>query len=390
MAMAMVLTACGGGGDTGPQWAQDAKDSQIHGGLSLAAGTFYSPCVPLLAGAAAQSVVNINVIEKTQGSYYLTVKDEYYDDLACSASKKLLTVTKPKARMAYVQLGKEAITGLTYQEVEVISNGGAVSFVAEDNAPVTVTAVTATTARITFTTSGLNFTVGSTEAQGGSYHDIYAFDQRSMYLGDPDTRDSATAPPSELKIKLPYRPYRFLGLTPGTYAQECTSIDLPEPNLTVHTYGVIEKFVVDSLSDDYRPHVSLQRDYFTDLACTDRLVTVVSTPIYLETVGNGVDANANGVTFMQVVQLVQAGTFTATIDPAVGNAGRVTVANGTVTFVNDNVAFSLPTLTDSVVYDVVYFEGDSASIYIGDQDTINSDVSPFPTQLLLDSPYTKE
>ena len=273
LAAALTLTACGGG-DTGPQWAQDLKDTIVYGELQLPVGTFYSPCTRF-SGERPQSFIVVNIIEKRGRAYYLTTKEEWYDDLGCSDSKKLYTLTNPDARLTYIGTGEDTTAGLTYQRARSVSAGGDVQIKLENGAPVTFTPLTdPTKVRIKFT-SGAFFEYDQTVVfpPGATGTAIFAQDERSLYLGDPASSQEQVGDdsfPTKLKTDFPYRPYRFISITPGTYANgtattdgstpDCDAITLPDADGVGKTYGYIVKVVAAPIDQDYRPEISLEYD----------------------------------------------------------------------------------------------------------------------------------
>jgi len=392
LAAALTLTACGGG-DTGPQWVQDLKDTIVYGELQLPVGSVYSPC-SRFSGERPQSFVIINVIEKRSGSYYLTTKEEWYDDLGCSDSKKLYTLTYPEARLTYIGTGEDTTAGLTYQRVRSVSAGGNLQIEVEEDAPVTFTPITGNPSqvRIKFT-SGAFFEYDQTIVfpAGAVGTATFAQDERSLYLGDPASAQEQVGDdsfPTKLKTDLPFRPYRFFSITPGAYANgtattdgstpDCDAITVPATP-TAKTYGYIVKVVAEPIDQDYRPQISIEAEYYEDLNCNDRLVTIKTPPILLETVGNGIDP-ITGLTYRQVLQQQQAGEITATPTDS-----RVTVVGNVVTIVDGGATFQVGTTEASTSFDSMYFS--EQTLYEGDKDSIDSAVSPFPTALLLEYPY---
>ncbi len=390
LAAALTLTACGGG-DTGPQWAQDLK-------LRLPAGTVYSPCSALTI-SRPQSQVTITVIERVGGAYYVTTKEEVYDDLGCSDDRKLFTLTYPKARLTYLGTGEDATANLTYQRVRSASEGGNVQIDIVEDAPVTFTPIANDpTKQLVKFTSGLFLEYEQTVVfpAGATGTDIFAQDERSLYRGDQSSDREQVGDdsfPTRLNTNVPFRPYRFISITPGTYANGTATTPAVDPEVNVpdcdkitevgpggaRDYGYIKKVVVEPIDQDYRPQISIEAEYFADLNCNDRLVTIKTPPILLETVGNGIDPTL-GVTYRQVLLQQQAGAFTATAADS-----RVTVVGNVVTFVDGGATFQIGAAEASTSYDSMYFS--DQAIYEGDAESINSAVSPFPTALLLEYPY---
>lgn len=392
LAAALTLTACGGG-DTGPQWVQDLKDTIVYGELQLPVGSVYSPCSALTI-SRPQSQVTINVIEKIDGAYYLTTKEEVYDDRGCSDDKKLFTLTYPKARLTYLGTGEDTTASLTYQRVRSASAGGNLQIDIVEDAPVTFTPITGNTTqvRVSFTSGAfLEYDQTTVFPAGATGTDIFGRDERSLYRGNQASAQEQVGDdsfPTKLDTNVPYRPYRFFSITPGTYANgtattdgstpDCDAITLPATP-TAKTYGYIVKVVAEPIDQDYRPQISLEAEYYADLNCNDRLVTIKTPPILLDTVGNGIDP-ITGLTYRQVLQLQQAGEITATPTDS-----RVTVVGNVVTIVDGGATFQVGTTEASTSFDSMYFS--EQTLYEGDKDSIDSAVSPFPTALLLEYPY---
>lgn len=397
VAATVTLTACGGG-DTGPQWAQDLKETLTPDDLQLPVGTYHSPCSRFTSGQT-QSFIEINVIEKRGGAYHLTTTEEWYDDLGCSDTKKLFTLTYPKAQMTYVGTGEDSTASLTYKRVLLISEGGEMVITPVDGDAVTITPTpgSATQKRISFTNSeSLAFDQLFVFPAGATNTDIFGRDQGSLYRGDPtsalvEVGDSSFQ--TKLGTNLPFRPYRFISITPGTYAdgKATTPPSDPEedyvPDCYTRTetgpdgdrdYGFITKVVVEPIGQDYRPQISLELEYFSDVDCTNRLVTIKLPPTRLETVGNGIDPTL-GVAYRQVLQLQQAGTITAT-----PTDDRVTVAGDVVRFVDDNVTIQIGAVPAETRLESMYF--DDLTLYIGDQRSIDP-ATGFPTALGTEFPF---
>jgi hypothetical protein len=391
LAAALTLTACGGG-DTGPQWVQDLKDTIVYGELQLPVGTVYSPCSALTI-SRPQSQVIVTAIEKTNGAYYITTKEEVYDDLGCSDDKKLFTLTYPRARLTYVGDGEDSTASLAYQRVRSVSEGGNLQIDIVEDAPVTFTPISSNQVRVKFTSGAfLEYDQTTVFPAGATGTDIFGQDERSLYRGDQASAVEQVGDdsfPSKLNTNVPFRPYRFFSITPGTYANgtattngstpDCDAITLPGTG-GGKTYGYIVKVVAAPIDQDYRPEISLEFDYFADLNCNDRLVTVKSPPILLETVGNGIDPTI-GVTYRKVLQLQQAGAFTAT---ATSGDARVTVTPDLVTFVNDGVTIPIGASEASTSAESLYFN--DASLYQGDTESIDP-ATGFPSALLLEFPF---
>lgn len=394
LAAALTLTACGGG-DTGPQWVQDLKSTIVYGEFQLPTGTLYSPCSAVTISRPL-SFVTLNVIEKVGDAYYLTVKKEFYGDPGCSDGQKLYTLTYPKSSLTSFGVGKATVSGLVYERFSSVSEGGTAQIEVVEGAPVTITPVPNDPTRVTIDiTEGdvLNFQEVVGVPPGTTGAELFGKDDRSLYeesYEGPLEQVEGLLFPTQLKTDYPFRPYRFFSITPGTYANgtattdgstpDCDAITLRSTDGGGKTYGYIVKVVAAPIDQDYRPEISLEFDYFSDLNCNNRLVTIKSPPVLLETVGNGVDPTI-GVTYRQVLQLQQAGAFTATSTP--GDA-RVTVTSSLVTFVNDGVTIPIGTAEASTSLDSMYFNNDA--LYQGDTGSIDPATS-FPTDLLLEYPY---
>jgi len=392
LAAALTLTACGGG-DTGPQWVQDLKSTIVYGELQLPEGAVYSPCSAVTINRPL-SFVTINVVEKVDGAYRLTVKKEFYGDPGCSDEQKLFTLTYPKSTLTSFGLGEDATSGLRYERFRSVSEGGNVQIESVEGAPVTFTPVLNNPSKVRIDiTEGdiLNYEEVVVIPAGTTGAELFGRDERSLYeesyAGALENVDGLLFP-TQLKTDYPFRPYRFFNITPGTYANgtattdgstpDCDAITLPATP-TAKTYGYIVKVVAEPIDQDYRPQISIEADYYADLNCNDRLVTIKTPPILLETVGNGIDP-ITGLTYRQVLQLQQAGEITATPTDS-----RVTVVGNVVTIVDGGATFQVGSTEASTSFDSMYFS--EQTLYEGDKDSIDSAVSPFPTALLLEYPY---
>lgn len=388
LAAALTLTACGGGGDTGPQWVQNLKESIVYGQLQLPVGTFYGSCDPIFPSNVPQARMFVKVIEKSGGAYYLTNKVEYYDDLSCSQGTLAVTSTSPKARLTYVDSGDDAVSGLPYQKYLTVYQGGPVDFMVADGSDATVeddTSEGVPAKKITFSNGFEVFDTKISFAVNETIKEIVGNNDLSLFFGKAGTSTpTSDGYPTELDTVTQNRPYRLFSITPGTYASACFEYT---DELTASTFSAIQKIIAAPLDGDYRPELTVVLDFFQDGECNDRLVTFTFPSSRVETLGNGIDATTTPLTYQQVAQLQSAGTAVPTIDPAPGNAGRVTV-NGNLVSISDGRSIPLLSLDESVSYDSFFFSINT--LYQGDRASINSAVSPFPTRLLVEEPFFRQ
>lgn len=393
LAAALTLTACGGG-DTGPQWAQDLKDTIVYGQLQLPVGTFYGSCDPFFPGLADQATVQVKVIERINGAYYSTSKVEYYNDVACSQGTLAVTSVAPRAKLIYVGSAEDAVSSLKYQQFRAQSEGGPVQYDIVPDSGVTVRdgSINGQFRKIISfpiregSTSPFEFLDPKpTFAVDESVKDIVGNDDLNLLFGKADT-STATSDgfPTELDTFTQNRPYRLFSIAAGTYASECF---LYEDELTNSTFYAIQKIIAAPLEDDYRPELTVALDFFEDAACTDRLVTITYPSFRVETFGNGIDDVSTpplALLYQQVGLLQSAGTAVATVDPDPANADRVTVS-GNLVSVTGNRSIPLSSFEEEVTYDSFFFSINA--LYQGNPGSINNSVSPFPTRLRVDEPF---
>lgn len=390
LAAALTLTACGGG-ETGPQWAQDLKDTIVYGELQLPVGTFYGACDPYFPGIADQAAVQVKVIERINGIYYSTSKTEYYNDPACSAGTLAVTSIAPRAKLTYAGSGQDANSSLPYQRFSATSEGGAVQYNIVPDSGVTTRddsingifgKVISFPIKEGYTKPFEIVDTKTTFARQESVKDIVGNNDLSFFFGTAGTSTpTSDGYPTELDTVTPNRPYRLFSITAGTYVSECFEYT---EELTSSTFHVKQKTIASPLDGDYRPELAVALDYFQDTECTDRLLTVTFPSSRVETLGNGIDATTIPLTYQQVAILQSAGTSVPTVDTAPGNAGRVTV-NGNLVSINDGRSIPLISTGESVSYDSFFFS--ISTLYQGNPTSINSAVSPFPTRLLVDEPF---
>lgn len=392
LAAALTLTACGGG-DTGPLWAQDLKDTIVYGELQLPVGTFYGSCDLYFPGLADQAVMQVKVIERINGVYYSTSKVEYYNDVACSQGTLAVTSIAPRAKLIYVGSAEDAVSSLTYQQFRARSEGGPVQYNIAPDSGVTVRdgSINGQFGKIiSFPGRTVPFEVidpKPTFAVNESVKDIVGNDDLNLLFGKAGT-STATSDgfPTELDTFTQNRPYRLFSIAAGTYGSACF---LYEDELTNSTFYAIQKIIAAPIEDDYRPELTVALDFFEDAECTDRLVTITYPSFRVETFGNGIDDVSTpplALLYQQVGLLQSAGTAVATVDPDPANAGRVTVSEiENLVRVTGNRSIPLSSFEEGVTYDSFFFSINA--LYQGNQGSINASVSPFPTRLLVDEPF---
>lgn len=131
VAATVTMTACGGGGDTGPQWAQDLK-AEV-GRKSFAPGTYLSTCVviPFVAGSNAlqeSDLVTYEFVETTEGAN-LYVTHTLYSTLDCAdtGTSKQAEIRFPVSSI--LKAGPTKVTGVELADDQVTT------VIGEENMP---------------------------------------------------------------------------------------------------------------------------------------------------------------------------------------------------------------------------------------------------------------
>jgi hypothetical protein len=93
VATAAVLSACGGGGDAGPQWAQDTKATLSATGVK----SYTTPCFEQPSSTGGYSEASVLVTFKTANGNYEQVQPTVYKGLGCTAANIAVVRKYPAA-----------------------------------------------------------------------------------------------------------------------------------------------------------------------------------------------------------------------------------------------------------------------------------------------------
>lgn len=129
-AATLTLTACGGGGETGPEWAQDLKAEIVPRDFSP--GTYLSTClvIPFVAGSEAlqeSDQVTYDFVE-TQDGTKLYVTHTLYSTLDCvdTGTSKQAEIRFPVSTI--IKAGPTRVTGVELDDNDV-------TVIGEENMP---------------------------------------------------------------------------------------------------------------------------------------------------------------------------------------------------------------------------------------------------------------
>ncbi len=395
MAAAMALTACGGGGQTGPVWAQNLKETITSGDLSqLPAGEFYGPCTALTAGGT-QSFVNVRKITRRNGAVTLQSREDFYGNQSCSDDSYLGSVTQPVRELFAKGTGTDPGTGQAFTKVTAQTKGGALTFTVEPEVPLIVTPNGAST-KLVFSVNGspLIERAYPTSVAPGSDAELLAFSNGALYLGDESTRSDTKTYATALDTTVQYKPFKQFDVAPGTYAQQCQITKL---STTATDYGLVVSNVYSSRRVDAHQSAQSTYTYYSDTECQTGLLFSVAFPAsQIDTLGNvAVDVAGDPTSpyFLNArkISLTYAqGKPVVTLDPAAKAANLVSLQSDPdgqiVTLIQDGrTQIQLKEQEASTVFDLAYANG--SSFFMGDDESIDKAVSPYPTQLLINVPF---
>jgi len=125
VATAAVLSACGGGGETGPQWAQDTK-SALGKPTPYNIKTYASSCEPLDIDHTFAFVL---VTYQTSEGDFEQVQNNYYDGLECVDTKVAMVVKLPTSKVTANGTFIDPDLGLTTTRQTKTTAGGEVILV---------------------------------------------------------------------------------------------------------------------------------------------------------------------------------------------------------------------------------------------------------------------
>lgn len=125
VATAAVLSACGGGGETGPQWAQDTK-SALAKPTPYNIKSYASACEPLDIDHSFSFVL---VTYQTSEGDFEQVQNNYYDGLVCGDANVAMVVKLPTSKVTANGTFVDPDLGLTTTRQTKITAGGEVIIV---------------------------------------------------------------------------------------------------------------------------------------------------------------------------------------------------------------------------------------------------------------------
>lgn len=125
VATAAVLSACGGGGETGPQWAQDTK-SALAKPTPYNIKSYATACEALDADHSYAAVL---VTYQTSEGDFEQVHNNYYDGLECGAANVAMVVKLPASKVTANGTFIDPDLGLTTTRQTKVTAGGEVIIV---------------------------------------------------------------------------------------------------------------------------------------------------------------------------------------------------------------------------------------------------------------------
>jgi hypothetical protein len=180
---AAALTACGGGGDKGPAWAQETKANlaKVHPYVK-APPAFLEECIGV--GTNLSYRRSIEVLSDDGSTIVLRPTIRYYKDEECADKARAFTIYLQKDTMTVDGTIVEAISGETARKVTHNFPTGEVIITADLDG-VTVGPTPGDEANsITVSISGGQTLELERIQTGESYHDIFLIKDGFLYFGD--------------------------------------------------------------------------------------------------------------------------------------------------------------------------------------------------------------
>ncbi len=124
VATAAVLSACGGGGETGPQWAQEVNDALT--GKPYNIKSYATACEAL---DADHSYATVLVTYQSSEGDFEQVHNNYYDGLECGDANVAMVVKLPTSKVTANGTFIDPVLGLTATRQTKVTAGGEVVIV---------------------------------------------------------------------------------------------------------------------------------------------------------------------------------------------------------------------------------------------------------------------
>jgi hypothetical protein len=209
VAALMALTACGGGGESGPTWAQGTKQTiQTEG---LAASRYDTACGDY-GGIGLYSSKDTIVLGFLEGKPYTATEQNYYQGTTCDDKDLLVTVRYPKAFVTDTGTYVDAESGVATAQQSVLRPAGNTEVI---NIAASTTVQKGSDAQGDFYYIELVNLLPEFLPQGPSFtppasfpeqqfYDLLGRKGNTIYLGDQSTVDEAVSPyPTKLNLDVP-------------------------------------------------------------------------------------------------------------------------------------------------------------------------------------------
>jgi hypothetical protein len=208
-ALSLTLTACGGGGDTGPQWAQDVNtlttellSQNIGSGNPQELGLRYVSDCAVFAGSLYEQTTFTITQTSTANQYLRAESTKYYFDDQCREANREFTVNWSSA-VVVVEGNVTLATGETVQRVTVVS---------ESKQPELIPGLATISGEFAELSIAEGAFLGPFSFVNGSVNkDIQLFTDTTVTYGDP-SQSTAESYPTELGTNV----YTLQTIVPGS------------------------------------------------------------------------------------------------------------------------------------------------------------------------------
>jgi len=200
VALAAALTACGGGGETGPQWAQETKQTLTQ--VAYNVQTYITPCEDVLGGFYSNA--SVLVTYQTAAGNFEQVQRNWYTGPNCVGSNLDLVVKYPTSKVTANGTFVDPDLGLTTTrqtkanvggEMVLVKVGPSVTFTREEDQQGFFYDVTLSPAP--GVTSGASFQV-PTPLDPSEQQDVAAYQGDLLYWGDSNAALDSNGFPTTL------------------------------------------------------------------------------------------------------------------------------------------------------------------------------------------------
>jgi hypothetical protein len=187
VALAAALTACGGGGETGPQWAQDTKKTLAQD-VAYNIQTYAIPCEDIIGGFYSNA--SVLVTYQTAEGNFEQLQQNWYTGPNCVGSNLDLVVKYPTSKVTANGTFVDPDLGLTTTrqtkanvggEMVLVKVGPSVTFTREEDQLGFFYDVTLSPAP--GVTGAANFAV-PTPLEPSEQQDVAAYQGDTLYWGD--------------------------------------------------------------------------------------------------------------------------------------------------------------------------------------------------------------